>query len=131
MIKDWNSMIVLLDTPPKTCPPVNPDSLILYCRECTVAVLRITFIGSKRNKKGVPLTQNGQVLKTDDGEEILSWGGWKSPNNEVQFKSAISTLHKVRGQGGEFTEGCKECLIEYQNTRVNQGCAQHRYYIYS
>jgi hypothetical protein len=63
---------------------MDPSSIVLYYEYKTL-------------EEGTPLKQNnGCHVRDIDGKKMMCVGGWKSPSNVEQCRSAISTLHDSR-----------------------------------
>jgi hypothetical protein len=63
----------------------------------------------------------------DDGKKA---GSWRSPSTPLSFKTALSTLHKKRGNGGkDYQDGCifcwKQALGELDEDGDPIECVRH------
>jgi hypothetical protein len=111
-INDIRSMVMLLDEAPKRTYPINPKSLLSY-------------MSCRLGKPGDPLIVDGVRITGRNGL-MQCTGGWKAPVSFTQFASAISTLHKQRGQDGPYRGVCSQCL-NLKNGGDDKGCDAHRY----
>jgi hypothetical protein len=59
--------------------------------------------------------------------EMRAKSRWLDPGNELQFKTAISTLHKNRGHGSaEYIPACPYCLdLKLLSPSTFIGCQTH------
>lgn len=129
---DLESMLILLDRAPKNAPPVNPDSLVLYCQskraEAGVPVKLMAGSGTEEDDDP-EMTEpdpwdDDDVVRYDDGTTVTGEGLWNSPSNEDQFMAAMTKLHQYRGHDGPYHEACAECGRE----QAPIGCHHHRYH---
>lgn len=114
LIGDYESILMLLDTPTKPIvPSMNPVTIALFVR-------------FKRQKKGDVLRNDGgSIVKDVLGNEVECQGGWKDPRNVDQLFAAISSIHEVRNQLGQFQEKCDECFALDAQQQYH-GCSIHR-----
>jgi hypothetical protein len=112
LLGKYDSCIILGETAPKSCIPIDTEVLVLY--------LRYKFW-----KKGAPLTDlNGKPVKNGLGTLIKCLGQWKDPDNGNQMHSAIRALHNVRKCNGPYQEKCAACCKLPNKTKF-QGCDEH------
>ena len=102
-IGDHQSRILLLRRPPKNIPPQNPKSLVYFMRMDVY--------------EGDILDFNGKPLKTTSEKIVQGSGSWRKHSPLKQFKSAISSLHEKRGNGGDWQELCNAGLEEEKKKR--------------
>ena len=113
LIGEMGSMIILLEQCPEFPPPMDAIAIKKY-------------LMYKRGKEGVPLTINDEEVLTTSGELVKCTEEWVSPINEVNFKSAISTLHEMRNCGGAYITHCRRCEeIKLNDNHNFNGCPQH------
>ena len=114
MTADWESGMMLLDSPPHPfCPSMRPRTIAL-------------FIIFKTSPKGT-------LLKDFDGEPVLDWkapplacqGGWNDPDNARQMLTAVGAIHESRGQRGVFSDKCLDCW-QLDARGSHSGCRIHR-----
>ena len=112
MTGDYESMVILEDSQIlPICPSMNEKTLEAFCLY-------------KTSTKGSKHTVNGRQIRTVEGVEMVCDGSWTNPKNMNQFLAAISTLHKVKGNHGEYREPCAACFQRPVDVRY-QGCEHH------
>jgi hypothetical protein len=109
---DYESMLMLLPTPPMHCPSMNANSLEEFFR-------------FKRQQAGTQLKdERGNPVQDILGNVILCDGRWKSPYMDT-YKASISDLHATNGQTSNYGEPCPGCLDLTPDIQ-HQGCEHHR-----
>ncbi|KAI9140179.1 hypothetical protein BKA69DRAFT_1081480, partial [Paraphysoderma sedebokerense] len=114
MINDHKSRIILLDKAPKRSPPINPETIILYCKYRRLA------------KGTIIMCETGEPLLDLCQNIVQAVGGWNAPINETQFKSALSIVHKLRGHDGTYADACVTCMDKYNENSGSSNCLLHQ-----
>ncbi|KAJ3088124.1 hypothetical protein HDU96_004232, partial [Phlyctochytrium bullatum] len=112
-IGDYESLVMLdnFDTF-EFCPSIRRETIMKY----------LVF---KTSPPGTPLRHDGIPVCDTEGKPIDCEGGWKAPKNVSQFASAITILHRAKGQSGDYADVCTRC--REQDEKGNYaGCKQHR-----
>ena len=114
MIGDYQSMIILLDKPPRgdICPSLNCDSLIYFCYH-------------KFKKRKEPLTstaKGGHPVLDINNARILCEGSLQSVKWSHSLFAAISAIHKRQEKDDQYKSPCDNCMASPQNGT----CQKHR-----
>jgi hypothetical protein len=116
LIGDFDSMLILLkEAPPGRLPSVSVRTVKL-------------FIKWKVMPQGSTLVDDGVAILDLEGNEVSCAGSWTAPDNIRQFSSAVSLCHTSRGNGGDYSEACKDCLSgkeQAENVQAFFGCEIH------
>jgi hypothetical protein len=119
LLGDFDSILTLLkEAPPGRLPSVS------------VRTVRL-FIKWKVLPKGSILVDDsdGNAVVLDlEGNEVTCAGSWTAPDNIRQFGSALTLCHTSRGNGGVYSEACKDCLSgkeQAENAQAFFGCETH------
>jgi hypothetical protein len=109
LLGDFDSMLILLkNAPPGRLVSVDLNSVKL-------------FIKWKVYTKGTALLDdNGNAVMDLEGNPIVCAGSWNAPDNIRQFGSALTLCHSSRGNGGVYTEACKDFQRGKESTQEGQ-----------
>ena len=111
---DFKSILMLKHSPPaEFCPSIKAETLAL-------------FFKFKRLAPSTPLLHpDGSPVIDVFGNPMMCQGGWNLPSNVNQCLSALTALHKSRGQDGPYSDVCASCVQEEENGNL-LGCRFHR-----
>jgi hypothetical protein len=110
-LKDYESMLILLDPEMRKVPSMNVNTVELFLRY-------------KRTEAGEVLDDiYGKEVKDFFNEAVLADGKWVNPANEMGFCAAIGNVHEARGLGGDYSEECPRCC--YHSLTPNTDCDKH------
>ncbi|KAI9341777.1 hypothetical protein DFJ73DRAFT_535037 [Zopfochytrium polystomum] len=111
-IGDYESLMILQKTRQlPSCPAVKADTVYMY----------VNFKAGERGSVLLNPESNEPVLV--GGDPITCEGTWRDLLNVEQFQSAVSVLHRARGNDGSYHEPCRRCLAAKIKSRT--GCARH------
>ena len=125
IIGDYESMLIMLETPPKHCPPMDPVTIRQYIRH-------------KMSPPGTPMFADFDVekvpLRDVFGKHIHAQGGCQSLDNMKHNFSPLTILHQSHGLVGPFDKFCHECrqqLLKYTAEKADgviPKCTHHTIY---
>ena len=113
LVGDYESLLMLQEDSPKPfCPSMKANTIG-------------DFIQWKRGTAKAPLLNKDRQPVCDVfGHHMLCLGGWNAPMIVKQFKSAVTALHQVNEQRGQYYERCENC---WELGFDSIGCIHHLY----
>ena len=106
MIGDYQSMLILLEYPPKNPPPMNPHSILLFVYHRMEAPTTPLCYDHDQSKT-TPLID---VFKTP----ILAEGSCRSKGGLLHLFQPISIVHRSHNLNAKYVAPCPDCRKSYQ-----------------